>query len=354
MGRVFFFIISLFCVCSVFGQAKAEFSTMEYNYGIIPYSKPAEAVIAVKNSGDKPLVINKVSTSCGCTVADWEKKAIKPGNSGYIKVKYDAMLMGHFFKEVSVYCNAAPYIFDIALIGEVSNTKVDYSKTHPFRIGDVLLDTGELLFDDVRIGHKYTKTISVVNIGEKPYSPKLMLLPSYLEVSCQPETLKQRQLGTISVTLDGDKLRTLGAGLIETSVYLARFDGDKICDDTNIPFSAFVLPEVKKSSDTDLANAPKFFITATEWNIDTEKKKRKYTKIIEIGNSGKSDLVIEYLQVSGRMVSVSLSSKVIKPGELAKLRITVKPKYAKRSRSGRIYIVTNDPNNPKEVVKVNL
>lgn len=354
MNRILSIIIFLFAVCSVYGQARIEFSTMEYDYGIIPYNKPVDAVITVRNSGDSPLIINKVSTSCGCTVADWDKNAIAPGNSGYIKISYDARLMGHFYKEVSVYCNAEPYIYDIALVGEVSNTKVDYTKTHPFRMGNALLDTGELLFDDVQIGHKYMKKISIVNMGEEPYSPQLILLPPYLEASYEPEVLKHRQQGTITVTLDGNKMRTMGVGLVETSVYLARYEGDKICDETNIPVSAFVLPEVRAYSEEDILNAPKFFITATNWDVDTKRKKKRYTRTIEIGNSGKSDLVIEHLQVSGRMVTASLSHKVIKPGNISRLKITVNPKHAGRNKTGRIYIITNDPEKLKEVIKVKL
>lgn len=340
--------------CSVFGQAQVRFSTEEYDYGIIPYGTPETAVITVTNTGNSPLVINKVYTSCGCTVADWDKHQIAPGKEGTIKVEYDAMLMGHFYKEITVYCNAEPHIFNIALVGEVSNTKVDYTKSHPYRMGDVLLDTGELLFDDIRLGHKYSREISVVNMSEEPYEPSIMLLPSYMSIECEPEVLKHRQMGKITVTLDGDKMRAVGVGLVETSVYLSRFPGDKICDETNIPVSAFVLPEAPAYTEDELKNAPDFFITATDWNVDTNSRKKRYSKTVEIGNSGKSNLVIEQLQVSGRMISVSLSSKVIKPGTMARLKIKVNPKHAGRNKVGRVYIITNDPNRPKEVITVKL
>ncbi len=354
MKRILSVIIFLFVMCSVFGQAKATFSTKEYDFGIIPYGKPATAVITVTNSGNKPLVINKVSTSCGCAVAQWDSKAIEPGASSKISVEYDAMLMGHFYKEVSVYCNAQPYLYDIALVGEVSNTKVDYTKTHPFRMGDVLIDKAELLFDDVQLGRSYTKEISIVNMGEEVYNPQLILVPPYLEVEYEPQSLKHRQLGTIKVTLNADKMRTLGVGLTETSVYVARYPGDKVCEETNIPVSAFVLPDVPEYNESELANAPKLFVSATEWKVDTRRKRKKYSKTIEISNYGKSELVIEHMQISGRMLSASLGSKVIKPGGTSKMKITVNPKSAGRSKSGRVYIITNDPSRLKEVITVHL
>lgn len=335
-----------------YGQAKAKFSTMEYDYGIIPYNRPAEALITLKNTGNKPLVVNKISSSCGCAVVKWKGDVLKPGEVGEIKVVYDAKLMGHFFREISVYCNAEPYMYNIALVGEVSNTKMDYTKTHAYRIGDILIDTNELLFDDIKLGETYERSISVVNLGDEPYKPNLILLPPYLSFKCEPEVLRKNEQGFIKVKIDGKKLRTVG--LTETSIYLARFEGDEICDDTNISVSAFVLPSVSKLTPEQLKNAPVFNISSTEWVVDKSKRKRRHTRTFEITNTGKSVLNIERIQISGDAVSVGLSSKSIEPGEKTKLKVTVQSKHSKRHHTRRIYIITNDPNKLKEVITVKL
>ena len=43
-----------------------------------------------KNTGKTDLVISDVSANCGCTVADYPRGAIKPGEEGLISVTYDS------------------------------------------------------------------------------------------------------------------------------------------------------------------------------------------------------------------------------------------------------------------------
>lgn len=347
-----FFLSALFLAAALAdasGQA-ILFDNTDYDYGIIPYNSPAEGKFEVTNTGERPLVINKVSSSCGCADVRWPQEPIPPGGKGSILVEYDAKLMGHFYRELTVYCNADPYVYTISVSGEVSNTKVDYSKTHPFRMGDILVDTDELLFDDVQMGGTYTKTIGVVNMGDEPYKPVLMLTPSYLSVKCEPAVLGHRQRGVMTVTLDGTKLKNMG--LTQTSVYLSRFPGDKICDETNIEVSAFVLPDMSNVSEEEKANAPQYYVTATQWRPDYEKNKSSYKKTFEIGNAGKSPLNIEKVQISNRALAVSLKKTTIKPGETTKLKVRLNMRKYKRHRNLRIYIVTNDPNAPKSIITI--
>lgn len=63
------------------------------------------ATFILKNTGDVPLVIKDISASCGCTVPEWDKKPIKPGEKTEIKVKVTPDSSGYFRKTVTVFCN---------------------------------------------------------------------------------------------------------------------------------------------------------------------------------------------------------------------------------------------------------
>jgi hypothetical protein len=65
----------------------------------------ASAVFTLKNTGEKPLLIKDISASCGCTVPQWNKDPVKPGNKTEIKVNATPDNPGHFRKTVTVYCN---------------------------------------------------------------------------------------------------------------------------------------------------------------------------------------------------------------------------------------------------------
>ena len=55
-----------------------------------------------KNSGTTPLTLETVKPSCGCTAVDYSKKAIQPGEEGFVTVGYDATKPGFFKKKVSL------------------------------------------------------------------------------------------------------------------------------------------------------------------------------------------------------------------------------------------------------------
>jgi Protein of unknown function (DUF1573) len=57
------------------------------------------------NTGDAPLVINDVKSSCGCTVPTKPTEPILPGKTGIIEVKY-SMNPGPINKTITVDCNA--------------------------------------------------------------------------------------------------------------------------------------------------------------------------------------------------------------------------------------------------------
>jgi hypothetical protein len=58
--------------------------------GQITEGQKLEVAFRFKNSGDKPLIIQSVQPSCGCTVADYPKEPIGPGKEGVIKGIFDS------------------------------------------------------------------------------------------------------------------------------------------------------------------------------------------------------------------------------------------------------------------------
>jgi hypothetical protein len=60
------------------------------NFGKIAEGQKLEVSYHFKNSGDKPLIIDKVQPSCGCTVADQPTEPVAPGNEGIIKAVFNS------------------------------------------------------------------------------------------------------------------------------------------------------------------------------------------------------------------------------------------------------------------------
>lgn len=76
------------------------------NYGKIANGSNGVREFVITNSGDKPLIINNVLTSCGCTTPSVPKKPIMPGQSEKLKIEYDTKRIGSFSKSITILSNA--------------------------------------------------------------------------------------------------------------------------------------------------------------------------------------------------------------------------------------------------------
>lgn len=107
--------------------AKIEFKETTIDYGTIEKGANGVRTFEFTNTGDAPLIVSKVSSSCGCTVPKKPKEPIMPGMSGEIEVKYDTKRVMPIRKTITVISNAETPTVALKIKGEV----IDPSKTSP-------------------------------------------------------------------------------------------------------------------------------------------------------------------------------------------------------------------------------
>ncbi len=73
------------------------------DFGRIPQGKPVSYIFEWKNNSNKPVKIDEVQVSCGCTTPEWSRDAVGPGKNANIKVGYNAEAEGPFDKTIMVY-----------------------------------------------------------------------------------------------------------------------------------------------------------------------------------------------------------------------------------------------------------
>ncbi|MGB5171321.1 MAG: DUF1573 domain-containing protein [Eudoraea sp.] len=99
--------------------AKIEFKTETVDYGVIEAGSDGVRVFEFTNTGSAPLIISKVSSSCGCTIPKKPEEAILPGKTGEIQVKYDTKRVGPIRKAITVISNADTPTKILKIKGEV-------------------------------------------------------------------------------------------------------------------------------------------------------------------------------------------------------------------------------------------
>ena len=95
-------------------KSEHDFGTISESGGIV------ECEFTLKNTGKEPLVITKVTASCGCTAPDWSKEPIASGKNGFIKVTFDPKgRSGDFTKSLVVFTNGNPTRISLKIKGNI-------------------------------------------------------------------------------------------------------------------------------------------------------------------------------------------------------------------------------------------
>ncbi|WP_411893591.1 DUF1573 domain-containing protein [Winogradskyella sp. A2] len=105
--------------------AKIEFKTEIIDYGTIEKGADGVRIFEFTNTGNAPLIISNVKSTCGCTVPKKPKGPIMPGETGEIEVKYDTKRVNPIRKTITVISNAERPTVALKIKGLV----VDPSKT---------------------------------------------------------------------------------------------------------------------------------------------------------------------------------------------------------------------------------
>ncbi|NEW77826.1 MAG: DUF1573 domain-containing protein [Gelidibacter sp.] len=106
------------------GTAIIEFDTRDYDFGTVNEGEVVEGVFKITNKGKTDLIITDASASCGCTVPEWPKDPIKPGDSGELKFSFDSKgRTGKQSKSITLQTNTAEVTEMLRIGGTVTPKK---------------------------------------------------------------------------------------------------------------------------------------------------------------------------------------------------------------------------------------
>lgn len=124
MKKILLTTIMLVIGMVAFAQsADIKFDKMSHNFGTFSEDNPkVTCTFKFTNTGDKLLVIHQAIASCGCTVPQYSKEPVKPGESGEIVVTYDGTgkFPGHFKKPITLRTNAKKEIIRLFVEGDMT------------------------------------------------------------------------------------------------------------------------------------------------------------------------------------------------------------------------------------------
>ncbi len=104
--------------------ARITFDELEFDFGEVKEGTVVEHNFSFKNTGKVPLVIANCRSTCGCTIPEWPREEIAPGESGEITAKFNTQdRTGGQRKRIYITANTYPSESKVELFGKVNPKK---------------------------------------------------------------------------------------------------------------------------------------------------------------------------------------------------------------------------------------
>jgi Protein of unknown function (DUF1573) len=101
-----------------------EFAQTEFDFGTITQGDTVSHTYTFTNKGSKPLIIANAWGSCGCTVPQYPKEPVAPGEQGQVRVTFNSLgKSGAQHKSVTMQMNTPKHEEEIFINGTVELKK---------------------------------------------------------------------------------------------------------------------------------------------------------------------------------------------------------------------------------------
>ena len=102
------------------GLPVMKFEQMKHDFGLVVQGEKVSYTYKFTNTGGTDLIISNCSATCGCTIPDWTKTPVKPGEEGKVEVVFNsAGKSGSQTKTVLVLSNTQPNTTELEFTAEV-------------------------------------------------------------------------------------------------------------------------------------------------------------------------------------------------------------------------------------------
>lgn len=343
-------IISLLLAAPLLLNAQARWIQTKHDFGAFSEDLGTiETTFRVVNEGDKPIRILEARATCGCTVPEFSKENIAPGDTASLRVTYAATgRPGKFDKNIYVKTSDAPsQQRTLTISGVVIGASSTIRSRFPVDGGKIKLQSSSAGFGEVKRGKIKTVFINLYNQSPDSLTPIIEDLPSFVSPQITPAIVPPGQQAQIALTLNSLKVPEWG---ITSAPFRFRSNAGEEAIDMDL--FTIIVEDFDRLTPGERMNAPE--CTVSPLKIDLGEISEPKTVEFTVSNSGKTPLIIRRLQaVDPAIDSAKLGSYKIKPGKNTKLTVTIDPSKAESDFiNARISLITNDPGNSLAVARV--
>lgn len=323
-----------------FGIIKEEDGAAEYEFKFI-------------NNSTEPVKILGVKASCGCTTPAWSKEPIQPGESGYIKARYNTKNRpGPFNKSLTVTTDLKDQgVTRLYIKGQVTPKPKTIEEGMPELMGGL-----RFKYNSFNLGKVYTrdkpttKEFEVYNSSDSSITFSEQIEgPAYIAVTFEPLILAPRQKGNIKVSYSAKDRNDLGF-VTDNIVIVTDEEGDNARKSFTV--YATIQEYFPPMTAEELAKAPKLVISEPVVDFGKIKQGEKTKATYTLTNEGKSNLNIRMTKSTCSCTVAKLSKDNIKPGKSVELVLTFDSTERRGNQQKSISVFSNDPKRPVQRVTI--
>lgn len=327
-------IVFWFAYLSSFSQAVISFHHHLHDFGPIKEVNGAVSYdFEFVNTGNAPILIKNVESSCGCTSPEWTKQPILPGKKGFIKAIFDPKdRPGYFDKTITVYSNARPAMVELKIKGTVEGKTRTVLDDFPYELPSGLrLPLEHISLMKVKKGEVKTMAIGVYNNAGKAVAVSFAALPAHLQIQVEPRQIPNQGKATIKAAYNTALKGEYGLNQEEVTMTV---DGKKY----TIPVSVFIEEDF---GHVNSAMAPDIDAPQKYYNFGKTKAGQQVEHTFLIKNTGHANLKIFRVYTNDKRVVAEISRNELQPAESAEVKVRILPGAESGKITGLISVISN-------------
>lgn len=303
------------------------------------------------NVSDKPIAVVSARANCGCTHPEYPKAAIQPGDTLKVSVAYDAKgRPGRFEKKV--YVDTGDGISTTLRVkGTVIGAPSSLTGRYPVDAGKARFSTTVIPFGETLKGRVAQGVVKGYNGTPDTIVPSVEGLPKYIDVNIRPEKVPPGEQFVVSATVTTDRCQRWG--FVTDSLFIIPDAGS----DVRLPVSTVVIirEDFSRLTPGQRAKAPHAVIDNKSLDFGQfERTGEPAVQKFTIRNKGENPLTIREVSCPDKSLKIKVSETKLKKNKSAEVQVRFDPAALGSAEllNARITVITNDPDNPVQMVRV--
>lgn len=331
-------------------EVKVEWLETEQNFGAFDENDGnVTCHFRFVNTGDEPINVFTVRTSCGCTTSQPPREAIQPGDTASVSATYNPIgRPGRFEKKIYVDMNTNPRRFTLKIHGTVIGSSNTLRSRYPVDAGDVKLRTVVIPFGEVMKGKVKNEFFEFYNVSKDTIRPTWENLPPYVRAASAVNAVAPGEQSTFAMIFDSTSDK-IPYGIVTDSIYFRAHPG---AEPVKVDVIANVVEDFSRLTPQQRKDAPVVGYESRTVDFGDFDASGTVSREFTISNRGKNQLIVRRVYSGDPGISAKIDKTKIKSGKSATITVTVDPAALPAEMlNGRISIITNDPANPLLIIR---